>query len=148
MAVSLMHLDVPAQPLHVRASYGTRIQPSWTFDTSAIRHACELLGVSAPVVICCAEYRRGRWSGMHSFEHGAHRVRIARWASANRASEILWHELTHCAQRDRGEDMSQAFSLTARSRLSREQYDADPRENEAHCNEVHAEFYPLVRERR
>lgn len=124
-----------------RVGWTTNVPPAWDFDLPAIERAAVALGVTQPVAVGCANYARGRWGGMHSFERDEHRIRVARWLSPERASRLLWHELTHAAQRDRGEVMGTA---RVRREEGRDAYLAHPLEVEARGNEWRADDEPLV----
>lgn len=125
----------------VRVGWTTREPCEWSFDTNAIAHACDALGVIGDVEVGCAEYARGRWAGMYSHERGVHRVRVGRRLSVDEASRVLWHELTHAAQESRGE-------VADTCRVRREQghaaYMAHPHEVEARENEERAFAHPLT----
>lgn len=128
----------------VSVGWTTNIAPRWSFDLDAITRACELLGVRERVVVGCAEYPNGRWGGMYTWDErlgGQHKVCIVRAATAERASRLLWHELTHAAQYERGDD-------TDTRRLARRDYSAyrsHPAEVEARRNESNHLMYPLTR---
>lgn len=134
MAVSLMGVLAEQR---VRVGWRTNIAPAWEFDLAAIGRACDDLAVYGDVEVGCAEYPRGRWAGMYSYERGIHRVRVGRRLSLADASRVLWHELTHAAQTERGETVSTAH-------LRGVAYYAHPLEVEARANEPLALAHPLV----
>lgn len=134
MAVSLSACLASAQ---VRVGWTTNIPAAWEFDTVAIARACHELGVTGEVEVGCAEYARGRWQGMYSHERGIHRVRVGRRVSVEAASRILWHELTHALQHERGE-------REGTTRLRGDAYRLHPKEVEARSNEYRAELEPLA----
>ena len=64
---------------------------------------------------------------------------VALWLDADEASRTLWHELSHCAQSDRG-------VVGGTKALSPEAAWNDPREVEARAAEAHHDsHWPLVR---
>lgn len=127
----------------VRIGWRTNHAPAWEFDIDAMRRACVHLGVTRPVEVGCANYHRGRWGGMHSLEHGIHRVRVAYWLPAGAASRTAWHELSHAAQSDRGIPSGTA---QLRRELGDDAYTADPREVEAReAEQLHDTMFPLAR---
>lgn len=125
----------------VRVGWTTREPCAWSFDTDAIAHACDQLGVEGEVAVGCAEYANGRWGGMYSYERGVHRVRVGRRLSAEAASRVLWHELTHAAQQSRGTIVS---TLAVRRDEGDDAYMAHPLEVEARANEQRAFAHPLA----
>lgn len=125
----------------VTVGWRTRIAPTWAFDLAAIDRAADELGVRGPIHVGCAEYPRGRWGGMYSYERGIHRVRVRRAHSALEASATIWHELTHARQQTRGE-RDDGGTRSARGAA----YDLHPREQEARANEHRAITHPLVTE--
>ena len=144
MAIALANLDA-ARP-RVAVGYDTSERPSWRYHVPAIEQACDRLGVSARVRIYLSNSRRGRWLGSQHWDEraGEHVVMLAAWLSPDGASRTLWHELTHCAQTERGEDLYVDASSSRRARMSREQYAELPGEREASANERLAARYPLV----
>ena len=137
----LASFATPAPP-PVRVGWRTRLEPEWTFDVDAIEHAARELGVTSPVVVGAVEYRRGRWGGMHRVERGEHRISVPRWQTPEEASRVVWHELSHAAQHDRGvkggtKAVARAYGWGA--------YMADPREVEARDAEANHERLALVR---
>lgn len=131
MGVSLMGTLASSR---VRVGWRTNIAPAWEFDLAAIGRACDELGVYGQVEVGCAEYPRGRWGGMYSHERDVHRVRVGRRFGAEDASRILWHELTHAAQTERGELVDTRGPG----------YWEHPLEVEARGNEWRADACPLV----
>lgn len=143
MAVSLNAAVTRSQ---VSVGWRTNIEPRWSFDLDAIRQACEFLGVRERVVVGCAEYANGRWGGMYSWDErlgGVHKIRVKRAASAEGAGRILWHELTHAAQRER--DGRSAGTRTIRREQGLEAYRSHPAEVEARHNESYVEDLQLTR---
>lgn len=120
------------QDSRVRVGWTTSRPAAWAFDLDAIRQAARELGVTGEVEVGCAEYANGRWAGMHSVHRGVHRIRVGRTLSAEDASRILWHELTHAAQWDRGERHSTREVLRDEGR---DAYMTHPAEIEARANE-------------
>jgi hypothetical protein len=100
MAISLAAV---AQTAQVRVGWRTNVPPAWDFDVAAIAAAARELGVTRPIVIGCTEARRGRFSGLYMPEPNGHRISVWRRASAPEASSVIWHELEHAAQEERGD---------------------------------------------
>lgn len=100
MAVSLAAV---AQTAQVRVGWRTNIAPAWEFDVAAIAAAARELGVRRPIVIGCTEARRGRFDGLYMPQSNGHRISVWRGASVPAASAIIWHELEHAAQEERGD---------------------------------------------
>lgn len=134
-------LTLLASPAPVRVGWRTRTAPAWDFDVPAIMRAARELGVSSPVEVGCVEWTRKRWDGLAAFDEGVHSIRVRRAADADEASRTLWHELTHAAQRDRGEHMDSGEVLRRRGFAA---YRAHPHEVEARASEAQAARLPLV----
>lgn len=143
MPVSLARVRSGAR---VRVASMSSDPPAWTFDVPAIERACERLGITHEVVLACAHYGSGRYGGMHKRQARAggakvSAINVANGTPAERASRVLWHELTHAAQYARGSNMG------GTRRLMREDYAAyleHPHEEEARGNEHLAHKHPLV----
>lgn len=148
MTIVLDELDTVARATRprIRATYGTRTAPHWRYDVPAIEQACERLGVRGCVRIYLSESRRGRWQGSQCWDERAdeHVIMLARWLSPAEASRTLWHELTHCAQTERGDELFTNISSSARARMAEAAYRALPGEREAMRNERLGDRYRLV----
>lgn len=136
-AISLAGLLASEQ---VTIGWHTRVPPAWEFDCAAIASAARELGVRGRIEVGCAEYANGRWGGMYSYERGVHRIRVKRASRAEYATRILWHELTHAAQHERG-DTAGTRALGAGT----EAYRNHPKEVEARATEEANAHRPLVR---
>lgn len=121
----------------VRVTTLTNDPPEWTFDVPAILRACERLGVEGTIALSVVRYARGRWGGMYYGEGRAHAISVPRWHDANGASRVLWHELTHALQEERGD-------REPTQHLRGDAYWHHPSEVEARANEYLGDAYPLV----
>lgn len=72
----------------------------WNFDRPAITRAKRKLGISKPV-----KFRSTSdldiYEGYHLWEDGSHTVLLGKGLGSRRASQIIWHELTHALQLER-----------------------------------------------
>lgn len=121
---------------------GHAIDHEWAPDLEAITRACEHLRVTAPIVIQIVRYdRRTSAHARHRCRAGVHYISVAYWHTPQRASELLWHELTHAAQYARGERPN-----TSRVRKTQgfDAYFAHPAEVEARAGERNHDWLPLA----
>lgn len=137
MGVSLAALTSAPE---VRIGWRTNVPPAWEFDVAAITNAARKLGVKGPIRIGCTEARRGRFDGLYMPEPNGHRISVWRRASAANASSIIWHELAHAAQEERG-DHASTMQLRGAA------YTNDPSEVEARDVEARFGHIPLVKVR-
>ena len=105
-----------------RASRGASVPMNWKLDRAALREAIEFLGITYPVEVkqtrvaggrhgahCLIPHGRfvrryrGGWYGVAESPDGtlSHKVTVKSWLDPERASFVLWHELTHCMQAER-----------------------------------------------
>lgn len=68
----------------------------WVVDPAAFREACDLLGVTRPVEVKIVG--ASRIGGNYSNRSGVHHIHVKTDSTPERATETLWHELTHAAQ--------------------------------------------------
>jgi len=81
------------------------------WSVSGIEEALRLLEIAQPVEI---KFSQGtRRIGCHRYFPGRHSITISRFLTAEAASRVLWHELTHAAQVER------AIRLHGQSGLSK-----------------------------
>ena len=116
---------------------------TWEVDPLALKAACELLDVKAPVEV----KRTGqvRTGGKHGFRDGKHVLKISTYATDHGASVFLWHELAHASQQERlGVDRKKWLEVYWAS-VKRYGYKNSPFEVEARAASEFAEDHPLVR---
>lgn len=137
----------------------TRKACAWEFDLDAIERAGRELGLRLPVGLAVVE-AGGYWQttdGAHRVktadrgEH-AHGITVRRSVDAERASRILWHELTHAAQAEAHPTgphrfYREAYAVHSRARVGAYggAYRANPFEVEAREAEANHERLPLAR---
>lgn len=99
----------------------------WTIDVPAIREAIAFFGLTSPVEVkLTAGTRR---VGCARYRDGVHVITLSALRSGAQASETLWHELTHAAQREYLGD--EAFRVQYQMEQLREGYDRNRFEVEA-----------------
>ena len=122
----------------------TAAPAGWRIDPDAIREALDMLGVSAVVKVRLSKGTRR--IGGTGFRAGAYEVQVSRYGTAERATETLWHELTHVRQAESAGGFVNFVRLYKRhSGLTGVRYAQNPYEKEA--REVAERFAdcPLVK---
>ena len=90
---------------HLRLTTPSTIaRAGWSINEAAVLAAIDFLGIEHPVNIRFMTTKYGDTLGTHywSRRRRQHRITVAQnLKQAGRASETLWHELTHCMQAER-----------------------------------------------
>lgn len=77
----------------------------WEIDWAALRVATVRLGLRHKVDVKITSQRKttGRYKGLHRQPDGTrlHQVTISTHQCPTEAGKALWHEITHCQQRER-----------------------------------------------
>jgi hypothetical protein len=116
---------------------GGQLPEGWEFDLEAIQDAADsTLGIRWPILLrYYAEGGRGddvllgQYATVERGCHGdpSHSILVSVYNDRTQASSVIWHELTHAMQRERGDkDIPLVAEL-----VSRESYLAQPAEREA-----------------
>lgn len=117
----------------------TNLTSTWAFDLEAIARACEHLSIRKPVSFGLR--RKLRHGGLCTIHATYCAIGIQAHFTPERASEMVWHELTHAAQDARGERCVTGEVLRTQGR---DAYWRHPQEIEARANERNHDWLPLV----
>lgn len=112
----------------------------YALDPDAIRGACELLGLTRPVLVCFTNSTRH--DGLYTPTR-EHRISVHTHLSAYGASRVLWHELEHARQDESGERDPRGTKHLMRARTM-DEYFAHPDEVAARAREAMADDHPLA----
>ena len=122
----------------------SRAAEGWRIDQAAIREALAIMQVTATVKVRLSKGTRR--IGGTGFRDGCYEVQVSRYGTAQRATETLWHELTHVMQAEQAGGFEAFVKLYKRhSGLTGSRYHHNPYEVEARdIAELYADT-PLVK---
>jgi len=115
-------------------------------DSAAVRDACALLGIEAPVRVKLSRGRRRIGATRFDTDFGGYSITVSTFSTPERATETLWHELTHCMQ---SEQSGGWHMFTAKYRqhsgMTGKRYKVNPYEVEARDIAAMYRDVPLVK---